>query len=291
MTTKSPNAFPEDRFPSAANEVKRVFSDGRDVVEKTYAETLTGYPEVVWPLSRMTVEAAMLRLLRGNLPGNVTVPRWRASEGRTLRMDHVPGRRLSDVSDRILYDRSLWERIFRAYASLRHSALLSKARAAMGDALPAQKRILECMLAWKTDLDPAAAVRCLSGGRIQLCAGDASGNNILLMDAQDPVQTSAEPGAQDSAWASAETDTGEKSVECGICLLDFECAHIGWHGWDIGQLLAVTEAERPEKLMREIVCPAFEAAVPDPDYRAACLFWREHFQNYYLKTRKKHEDR
>ncbi|MBQ1515367.1 MAG: hypothetical protein IIZ51_05905, partial [Lachnospiraceae bacterium] len=62
-------------------------------------------------------------------------------------------------------------------------------------------------------------------------------------------------------------------------------------GWDVGQLLAVTEAERPEKLMREIVFPAFEAAVPDPDCRAACLFWRDHFQNYYLKTRKRHEDR
>ncbi len=289
MTRESPNAYTVQRFPSAANEVKRICSDGIDVVEKTYAEVLTGYPDVVWPLSRMTVEAAVMQLLRDDLPGDVSVPVRRASEGRTLRMDHVPGRRLSEVTDAVLYDRSLWERIFRAYASLRDPARLMKAKAVLGDVLSAQKSILKCMLAWKTDLDPsewmpddrhdADRPAALPWRKIQFCAGDASGNNILLCGARDDMQRCAETGA-----------SMDDRVR-GICLLDFECAHIGWQGWDVGQLLAVTEAERPEKLMREIVFPAFEAAVPDPDCRAACLFWRDHFQNYYLKTRKRHEDR
>ena len=201
--------------------------DGRVLVRKTYREKLKNYEER-WPLSRRDAEAGAFRLLdrliREKSHRCLAVPCLYPEFDRpdTLTMDYIdapplgtlleaPGPPASDLpGGEPLRD------LFRLLSELRKIAPedLEGQDPSFLDALSRQDQILTCMLRNKHGGSvPTGAVRGGQTGPDCLGLGDLSLNNLL--------------------WDGSR-----------LWLLDLECVHWGWPGYDEGQLLAMAQAQR-----------------------------------------------
>ncbi|MDO4478838.1 MAG: phosphotransferase [Lachnospiraceae bacterium] len=110
--------------------------------------------------------------------------------------------------------------------------------------LDQQLEIVQCMYHNKMK----DICRPLTGAPWYFCLGDVSLNNILF------------------------------DGDC-FTLLDFECAHMGYAGYDIGQLLGMARVS--DSLLAERLIQALKTAVPDEAERALILIWADRFEQYY----------
>ena len=235
-------------FPSGANQVELVRRGSGLAVRKTYQAQLKSYPER-WPVSRREVEAFLLGWMRDHCAPGVRVPALLERGENFLLLEHCPGTPLAECATARLRDAALWRALFETLYALR--LLRWDALDAETQALlSAQRPILDCMLRWKTqgDISPDRRPN-------RLCLGDVSLHNILF--------------------------SGE------LVLLDFECGHWGYAGYDMGQLLAMAETHWPASLLEETIYPAFFHAAADERERQDCLYWRDRLKPYYTKTRER----
>lgn len=235
-------------FHSEANEVSLKCRAGSVYIEKSYRRRLKSYA-VDWPVERAAVEAFLLAFLRDRAKGQkIYVPKlYHFTEPDKIEMEYCAGTKLIEASPAQFCEIALWRQLFSflyGLKEIRQEFLQDK----LGDAFAGQQEIFACMKHWKFEdviNPPEDSYGCFS-------LGDVSLSNILVS-------------------------------ERGFTLLDFECAHWGYAGYDIGQVLGMTEAYRSDPELKEILAQALEETVADPAYRECCLYWKKRFASYYRK--------
>lgn len=233
-------------FQSEANQVSVKIKDGRQYVEKKYFEKLKDYP-VKWPLKRAEVEAFLLTFLPEILEEkNIFIPMlYHFQKPNTLQMEYCSGTPLIESSIELLYQKDLWQNLFSFLYQLKEIDLAGFCQP-VKEALCKQQIIFDCMKHWKFNdyIDPPHnSYGCL-------VLGDMSLSNILISSK-------------------------------GMTLLDFECAHWGYLGYDIGQILGMLDAYRDDAKLKIILMQAMDDAISDQFYQECCFYWRKRFAEYY----------
>lgn len=239
-------------FSSETNSVSLKNRGNSVYVEKRYFEKLKNYPLVNWPLERAAVEAFLLLFLQKRVEkSRIFVPvlyKFQAPD--VLEMEYCMGTQLLEAPFEAMYEEEIWKQLFSflyGLTDVKEEYLLKMTK----DAFSEQKKIFDCMKHWKfQDIvrPPAGSYGCL-------CLGDVSLSNIIVS-------------------------------ERGFTLLDFECAHTGYQGYDIGQVLGMIEVYRPDKRMEMILESALETSVKDSFYKECCFYWKKRFADYYSVKRK-----
>ena len=238
-------------FSSETNIVALKCREGKHYIEKRYCETLKDYPSVNWPIERAAVEAALLTFLKERLNGSrIFVPvLYKFCAPDILEMEYCMGTKLFEAPYEDIYNPYIWEQLFSflyGLTDVKEEYLLEMTK----DAFVWQQKIFDCMKHWKFQdviRPPEESYGCL-------CLGDVSLSNILV------------------------------SVR-GFTLLDLECAHIGYLGYDIGQILGMMEVYRPDRRMGMFLEYALENSVKDPLYKECCYYWKKRFAEYYFAKR------
>lgn len=235
-------------FQSEANEVTLKCREGKTYIEKRYQRRLKNY-FVDWPVSRAGVEAFLLQFLSGRTDERrIQVPKlYRYVEPDLIEMEYCAGTKLMEMVPEQLCDIELWKSLFSFLYDLKEIKE-EFLRHEIGDAFAEQQEIFCCMKHWKFEdkVDPPEnSYGCLA-------LGDVSLSNILISEGR-------------------------------LRLLDFECAHWGYTGYDIGQILGMAEIYLPLPALKTAMEQSLEESVPDLFYRECCLYWKKKFLSYYRK--------
>lgn len=73
-----------------------------------------------------------------------------------------------------------------------------------------------------------------------------------------------------------------------LALIDFECAHLGDIGYDIGQLLAMIQAAYPNDYKK--VETVLFLTISDNEFIEKCLLWKERLFPFYKEATKSQQD-
>ena len=234
-------------FDSKSNYVLCRRDENGEYIEKTYRRKLRNY-DVEWPESRAFVEAFFLGYLKSKQTRHVSVPQiYQYIPPGCIQMEYCKGTPLSDAPVNDLMDIDMWTVLFGFLQSLSELPYAFVKEQTNG-AFQKQEEIFRCMIRWKMQgrLDvPYPEQNCV-------CLGDVSVNNILV--------------------------SGKR-----FYLLDFECAHWGYTGYDIGQLLGMLNATMKNRDVLEVVKKAFQKTVLVPSVYENCLYWKKRFCDYYQK--------
>lgn len=240
----------ETFFPSEANLVSLHSKNGRKYVKKQYLSKLKSYP-VYWPLGRAEVEVFLLGFLSDRLKGKkIYVPTiYSFSKPDTLEMEYCVGTPLLEASIEQLCEEINWQQFFSFLYQLAEVSI-EEFSPAIDKTLKEQQIIFDCMKHWKFQdyiNPPDNSYGCL-------VLGDMSLSNILCSTR-------------------------------GLTLLDFECAHWGYYGYDIGQILGMLEVYHHNVKLETILSQALEETIPDSFYLNCCLYWKRRFVSYYRSKR------
>lgn len=251
-------------------------NDGKHfILKKKYEEKLAAY-DVKWPLSRCKVERETLRLLEKRLMHHdcLAVPHIypaSVSMKNMIEMEYIDGQTIyefmsgahacisSSSDDHSGIDTQInahmFQDLFQFLYDLR-TIMFFDLEKEFAEALHQQDPIVRCMYHNKLK----DQVRLVSTGQGVFCLGDLSVHNMICRQDQ-------------------------------LYLIDFECAHFGYDGYDIGQLLGMCQAyanvfyNTQAKNIYDIVGEGFrlfikEYAIPDA-YVRLCERWKERFCEYY----------
>ena len=239
----------DDIFPSGVNYVSMEQEGGKPYIKKRYEIRLKDYPED-WPLSRGDVEAELMVLLRSMTEGTrFRVPKvLHRTPPDLLTMEFCPGERLRDLPLDKLPDKDLWTQLFELLYRIQQIPW-DAFSPSLQRALEAQWPIWDCMRRWKTDRSTFT-----EPPHTCLCLGDVSLNNLLY--------------------------DGDK-----ICLIDFECAHWGCAGYDVGLLTAAAGVFWEGQPILDVVNEAFISCNADESWKESCMFWKGRLWHYYYDNR------
>ena len=188
--------------PTALARVNEVQAK-KDQIIKIYRSHLKCY-DTQWPLTRGQVEVDLIHLLTSLQDDRIQFPRilsWQPKTT-TLTMKRLSGHPLSQFQAEDLMDDQLWKPLFSFLENLKNITKQDLLQAT-GSYFYQQTKIQNCMYQNKIEQRPPL-------GQPILCLGDVSIYNVLW-DTKKPA------------------------------MVDFECAHWGYMGYDIGQLLAMLQ--------------------------------------------------
>lgn len=232
----------EKQLTSGSNYVELIETAYGKTVHKRYESRLKDY-DVCWPLGRACVEYKLMQALRPFAePYGVRFPQvYEFRETGDLYMEYVEGSTL--MKAREVSTKAL-EGLF--LFLFRLSEATDRFYPELSDRLSDQKEIVDCMYAWKLSnrITPAPQ------GAACLCLGDVSLHNLIY--------------------------DGER-----LCLVDLECAHMGYPGYDIGQFLGMADAKLADIDIYTGICRAYETVITDAAYKERCEYFRSLFAEYY----------
>lgn len=248
-----------------------VQENSKGLLHKFFAPKLVCY-DTNWPMSRMLVEAHTLEYLSklsmdDSLIG-IPAPCPEQYTNHSIAMQYIAGTSLSDLLSQLSANDFMansnkkqkhslpdYEQLLALITFLKNIAELpiSDFTNDMTNALLSQTEIVECM--YKNKLKNQVPI--LTSDPRFFCLGDVSLNNILF-------------------------------DETKLYLIDFECAHLGYYGYDISQLLGMAKAyseksQIAEKLYQDLL-KAFYTVFQNHEKTDAILALAELFYKYYCSV-------
>lgn len=230
------------QFTSGSNYVEMIETAHGKTVHKRYESRLKDY-DVCWPIGRACVEYKLMQALRPFAEQCfVRIPKiYEYKEPGDLYMEFIEGSSLS-MTDSV--NEKALEGLFLFLYRL--SDITDSSYPELSDMLSGQKEIVDCMYAWKL----SNRITPVPQGAACLCLGDVSIHNLIY--------------------------DGER-----LCLVDLECAHMGYPGYDIGQFLGMADARLTGIDIHAVICRAYETIITDTAYKEQCEYFRTLFAEYY----------
>ncbi|MDX8416258.1 phosphotransferase [Absicoccus intestinalis] len=215
----------------------------QDQIIKVYHSHLKKY-DTHWPLTRAQVEVDMIHLLSSLQDDQIQFPKIIAWQPKTttLTMKRLSGRPLSQFQAKDLMDEQLWKPLFSFFEDLKNITK-QDLRQATGSYFSYQTKIQKCMYQNKIEQQPPL-------GKQMLCLGDVSIYNVLW-DTKKPA------------------------------LVDLECAHWGYPGYDIGQLLAMLQVRFAHTPLLPYLDAHMSQWIQDPLFYQQIIEWKQAFLPYY----------
>lgn len=240
-----------EAFVSGANKVTFCRWKDKEAVRKEYKEKLKNYP-VCWPISREQVEVSILQKLhrieeKRNTNQAIHFPEIYNEEKKShvLWMEYCKGKTLAKWSPEQLQKAPVWNDFFRFLYHLKELDKYKIEYMTQG-AIFEQETIRNCMMHWKLKdqkLPDIWKPTCL-------VLGDMSVNNIIF--------------------------DGKR-----LTLIDFECAHWGYEGYDVGQFLGMAHALWKTSTFPGYLEQILKNNIQDKKWIEKCMYWKQMFMKYY----------
>lgn len=241
-----------EAFASGANQVTFCKWKDKEAVRKEYKEKLKNYP-VCWPISREQVEASLLQKLskmeeKRDASCFIHFPEIYNEEKtkHVLWMEFCEGKKLAEWNPEQLKKTSVWRAFFQFLYHLKELDKYKVEKLTQG-AILGQEAIWDCMVHWKLKnqkLPDTWKPTCL-------VLGDMSVNNILFDGKQ-------------------------------LTLIDFECAHWGYEGYDVGQFLGMAHAMWKTSTFPGYLERILKNSTQDQEWIEKCMYWKQKFERYYI---------